>query len=183
MARATASVSVVCDLGGSLVESFAVSERMNQIVLENLEPAAWRAKMPASRTRTIAAIFAHMHNVRMKWTRLSAPAMQLPVPLQAARCTQKQAQKALKESGARCCELLAGALVDGRVKQFHRDGWARKWPACAAMAAYMLTHDAHHRGQVMLLAHQLGFPLPDAASQGLWQWERLWRECGFEGPR
>ncbi len=182
MARAFANEDVAWDFGQSLVECFAVNERMNQIVLGNLNPAAWRAKTPGSKGRTIAAIFAHVHNVRIKWIRLSATGMRLPAQLQHARCTQRQAQKALKESGTRCCELLAGALVEGRVKHFHRDGWAREWPAGAAMAAYMLTHDAHHRGQVMLLAHQLGFPLADKAAQGLWQWERLWKECGFKGP-
>jgi hypothetical protein len=38
-----------------LVESYAVNERMNQIVLEHLDPAAWRAKLPGSKGRTIAA--------------------------------------------------------------------------------------------------------------------------------
>jgi uncharacterized damage-inducible protein DinB len=27
------------------------------------------------------------------------------------------------------------------------------------MLCYMLAHEAHHRGQVCMLAHQLGFPL------------------------
>jgi hypothetical protein len=59
------------DLCQVLVESYAVNERMNQIILEHLDPAAWRAKLPGSRGRTIAAIFAHVHNVRRKWLRLS----------------------------------------------------------------------------------------------------------------
>ena len=183
MTHSQADVDV--DLCQVLVESYAVNERMNQIVLEHLDPAAWRAQLPGSRGRTIAAIVVHVHNMRRKWIRLSAPHLPLPAPLDRARCTQKQARAALVESAARCTEMLADALSrpPGRVETFLRDGWARPWPAGAAMQAFMISHEAHHRGQVCMLAHQLGFPLPTKAGAGIWVWEKLWKECGFTHPR
>ena len=45
------------------VQIFAANERMNQLLIEHLDPAAWRAK-PPGKVRTIAAVFTHMHNVR-----------------------------------------------------------------------------------------------------------------------
>jgi uncharacterized damage-inducible protein DinB len=175
----------VVDLCQVLVESYAVSERMNQIVLEHLDPAAWRAQLPGSRGRTIAAIVVHVHNMRRKWLRLSAPHLKLPAPLDRASCTQKQARAALAQSGARCSEMLADALCGPQthIQTFLRDGWARPWPAGAAMLAYMITHDAHHRGQLCMLAHQLGFSLPVKAASEIWVWERLWKQCGFTHPR
>jgi uncharacterized damage-inducible protein DinB len=183
MARKQSAVSH--DLSQVLVESYAVSDRMNQIVLEHLNPAAWRAQLPGSRGRTIAAIFSHVHNVRRKWLRLSAPHLTLPAGLDRGGFSQKQASVALAESAAGCCAMLAEALVEpnGRVKLFCRDGWAKPWPAGAAMVTYMISHDAHHRGQVCMLAHQLGFPLPVKYGSGMWAWERLWKECGFTQPR
>jgi uncharacterized damage-inducible protein DinB len=183
MTHSQAQVGV--DLRQGLVESFAVNERMNQIVLNDLDPAAWRAKLPGSKGRTIAAIVAHVHNIRRKWLRLSAPHLKLPAPLDRARCTQKQAQAALAESAARCSEMLADALSgpQSRIKTFRRDGWAKPWPVGAAMFAYMISHEAHHRGQVCMLAHQLGFPLPTKAAYAIWVWETLWKECGFTHPR
>jgi len=80
------------------------------MVLEHLDPAAWRAKLPGSKGRTIAAIIAHVHNIRRKWLRLSAPHIKLPATLDRTTCTQKQARAALAESGARCSEMLADAL-------------------------------------------------------------------------
>jgi uncharacterized damage-inducible protein DinB len=173
MARKQTAVSL--DPHQALVESYAVNDRMNQIVLQHLNPNAWRAKLPGSRGRTIAAIFSHVHNIRRKWLRLSAPHLKLPAPLDRSRCSQKQVSVALAESAARCCEMLAEALLqpEGRVKTFHRDGWAKPWPAGAAMVAYMISHDAHHRGQVCMLAHQLGFPLPVRGTSEMWAWENL----------
>ncbi len=178
-------VGVSVDFCQVLVESYSVNEQMNQIILEHLDPAAWRAKLPGSKGRTIAAIVAHVHNIRRKWLRLSAPHLAVPALLDRSTCTQDQARTALLESGRRCSEMLADALSgpDSRVETFRRDGWARAWPAGPAMLAYMISHDAHHRGQVSMLAHQLGFPLPTTAADGIWVWEKLWKECGFTHPR
>jgi uncharacterized damage-inducible protein DinB len=49
------------------------------------------------------------------------------------------------------------------------------------MLCYMIAHEAHHRGQVCMLAHQLGFPLSVAVTSGIWNWEKLWKECGASG--
>jgi uncharacterized damage-inducible protein DinB len=179
------AVPAAIDFRHALLETYAVNDRMNQILLDKLDSGAWRAKPPGGKGRTIAAIFTHMHNIRRKWVRLSAPHLKLPAPLDRGHCTQKQARAALAESAARCSEMLAQALSgsDGRVRNFCRDGWARPWPVGAAMFTYMVSHDAHHRGQVCMLAHQLGFPLPIPTASGIWNWERLWRECGFTRPR
>ncbi len=173
------------DFCQAMLETYLVNDCINQLILEHLNPRAWRAKPPGRNSRTIAAIFTHMHNIRRKWLRLSAPHINLPAELHRDRCTQRQARVALAESARRCSTMLAEALgrPDGRVKQFLRDGWAQPWPAGAAMFTYMIVHDAHHRGQICMLAHQLGFPLPAKAAYQMWVWERLWKQCGFSAPR
>jgi uncharacterized damage-inducible protein DinB len=169
-------------LGQAAIQIFAASDRMNQILIERLDAAAWRAK-PPGKARTIVAIFTHMHNVRSKWVRLTAPHLEVPRQLNRAHCTPQEAREGLAESAARCAEMLAEALggSGGRIEKFRRDGWARPWPVGPEMLCYMLSHEAHHRGQVCMLAHQLGFPLPNEAAYGIWNWEKLWRECGASG--
>jgi len=165
-----------------ILQAYALNDRMNQVLLADLDPRAWRARNFGHKGRTIAAIFAHVHNIRCKWLRLSAPHLKLPARLDHNRCTQKQTRAALAESAERCSQMLAEALSmpSGRVQSFVRDGWARPWPPGVAMFAYMITHDAHHRGQACMLAHQLGFPLTGQAAYGLWVWEKLAKQCGFE---
>ena len=171
-------------LGRSAAQIFAANERMNQMLIEHLDPRAWKAK-PPGKTRPIAAIFTHMHNIRTKWIRLTAPHLKVPRQLNRTHCTPQQARAALAESAARCSEMLAEALGDsaGRIEKFHRDGWAKPWPVGVEMLCYMLSHEAHHRGQICMLAHQLGFPLPINITSGLWNWEKLWKENGSpRGP-
>ena len=169
---------VPSQLGLAAVRTFAANERMNQMLIEHLERAAWSAK-PPGKVRSIAAIFTHMHNVRRKWVRLTAPHLKVPRQLNRSKCTPQQARVGLAESAARCEEMLAEALGgEGRVERFHRDGWARPWPAGVEMLCYMIAHEAHHRGQVCMLAHQMGFPLPGKVTSAMWSWEKLWKSAG-----
>ncbi len=170
-------------LSRAAVRIFAANDRMNQVLIEHLDPGAWKAKPPGN-VRTMAAIFTHMHNVRAKWVRLTAPHLKVPPQLNRATCTPQLARAGLAESAARCAEMLAEALGGGggRIQNFLRDGWGRPWPVGPEMLCYMLSHEAHHRGQVCMLAHQLGFPLPIQVTSGIWNWEKLWKECGSSGP-
>jgi hypothetical protein len=142
-----AAVVVSPEFREALAEAYIVNDRMNQMVLEYLDPRAWRVKPPGvgAGARPIVAIVTHMHNIRRKWIRLSAPQMKLPAELDRARCTQKQARTALADSARRCAEMIREALAgpEGRVPKFHRDGWAPKWNGGAAMFTYMVAHDAH----------------------------------------
>lgn len=168
-------------LRDALLRTYAINDAMNQLILLHLDPRAWRAKLPGPRNsgRTIAAVFAHMHNSRLRWLKRSAPHLKCPEPLDPARCTIKQTMAAHKKSATQCLRTLTDALSDAptrRVTQFSRDAWMPTWPAGGAMFAYMFSHEAHHRGQAVMLAHQLGYRLPAKAWGGIWQWDRLWKQ-------
>jgi uncharacterized damage-inducible protein DinB len=155
------------------LESYAVNERINQYLLENLDDAAWNADAPGGKGRTIAAIAAHMHNVRHMWLVAAVKDKPLPDKLDRATVTKKEAMRALAQSAKSCTELLAAALdhPEGKVKGFK--------PDVVGMFAYLISHDAHHRGQIAALARQLGYSLPKQATFGMWEWGARWKDCGF----
>ena len=114
---------------------------------------------------------------------LTAPHLKVPRQLNRAHCTPQPARAGLAESAARCAEMLAEALGgcedEGRVEKFLRDGWARPWPVGLEMLCYMVSHEAHHRGQVCMLAHQLGFPLANEVASG----SGIGKNCGKSAGR
>ncbi len=173
------------DLREVLLETYAANDCMNQLLLAHLDRRAWRASPDQKNSRegrTLADIFSHMHNNRLSWIKRSAPHLKCPAPLDPARCTIKQARAAHRRSAARCLEMLKEALSNHtprRVTKFSRGSWAPTWPAGATMFSYMFAHEAHHRGQAIMLARQLGYRLPDQAAYGIWRWEKLWKQCGF----
>lgn len=182
---AVRSCAALAELRDVLMETYAVNDAMNQLLLANLDPRAWRAVLPGGKRdgRTIAAIFAHLHNRRLVWLKRSAPHLNCPVPLDPFRCTMKQAAVAHANSGAQCLRMLKDALSASsqrRVRKFSRGAWSQTWPAGATMFAYMFSHEAHHRGQITMLAHQLGYRLPVRAWAGIWWWDKLWKKEGLK---
>jgi len=172
------------DLAAVVLETYAINDGMNQLLLQHLDPRAWRANPPGPKNngRTIAAIFAHLHNCRLVWLKHSAPHLKCPAALDPHRCTLKQVATAHKKSAAQCLRMLTEALSTSsrrRVTKFSRGSWAPVWPAGATMFAYMFSHEAHHRGQIIQLAHQIGHRLPPQAWGGIWNWNKLWKQAGF----
>jgi len=172
------------DLAQVLVETYAVNDAMNQLLLAHLNPKAWRAELSTAKRggRTIAAIFAHLHNCRLVWIKNSAPHLKCPAPLNPFRCTMKQAASAHKQSAEQCLRMLTDALATSpqrRVTKFSRGSWAPVWPAGGTMFAYIFSHEAHHRGQILMLAHQLGYRIPPRVWGRIWRWNKLWKERGF----
>ncbi len=186
MARRSEAVgSTASELATVLVETYSVNDTMNQHLLKHLDPRAWRAAPLGKRGsgRTIAAIFAHLHNCRLVWIRNSAPHLKCPAPLDPDKCTMKQAAAAHRQSAVQCVRMLADALTEGnkrRVTKFSRGSWAPVWPAGGTMFAYMFSHEAHHRGQILMLAHQFGYRIPPNVWGRIWQWNWLWKQVGLE---
>ena len=174
------------DIREVLIEMYTVNDAMNQLLLKHLDARAWRAQLPLGRRhegRTIAATFAHLHNARLVWLTHNAPDLPAPAPLAVPTCTMKQTAAALKKSAAQCVQMLEDALStrpDRKVMKFSRGSWTRTWPAGATMFGYMFAHEAHHRGQILMLAHQLGYRFPAPIMGGIWQWDKLWKEQGFK---
>ena len=184
--RAAASPS---DAREALLATYAINDAMNQLILAHLDPKAWRAKVPGpagAGGRTIGAIFVHLHNVRLRWLKRNAPYLKRPAPLDPHRSTLKQAASALEKSGEQCLKMLAEALSvhpKRRIRTFQRDSWMPSWSANATMFAYMFGHEAHHRGQILMLAHQLGYRVDPAKIYPIWYWDKLWKRAGIPRPR
>ncbi|MGO8793430.1 MAG: DinB family protein [Candidatus Sulfotelmatobacter sp.] len=150
-------------LPAALVHAFEINNRINQYLIENVLAEAWTAKPPEGKGRTISAIIAHMHNVRVMWLKAAAKGSEIPEQLDRATLTPAQAVKAMNASCSALVELLGrAAKSDGRIKGFR--------PDVAAFLGYLIAHDAHHRGQIAMLARQVGHPISQKVMFGIWEW-------------
>jgi uncharacterized damage-inducible protein DinB len=150
-------------LAEALLAAFDTNDNINQYLIENLPREAWRAEPPEGKGRTIAAIVAHIHNVRVMWLKAAAKGSEIPEQLDRLSVTPTQAAKALTESRDALKAVIKSALEgDGRIKGFR--------PDVAGFLGYLIAHDAHHRGQICMLARQVGHPLPQKGMFGMWEW-------------
>jgi uncharacterized damage-inducible protein DinB len=161
------------DFKKSIVEAFATNEKANQLLLANIEDAAWQAPPPSGKGRSIAGIAVHIHHVRLMWLSAADKNAKVPPKMEPDKATREQIQAALKTSALAIQELIQKAVDSpaGRVPNFK--------PDVVGFVGYMIAHDSHHRGQISMLAGQVGHPLPPKINFGLWEWGTLWRESGF----
>jgi uncharacterized damage-inducible protein DinB len=146
----------------ALLNAWEVNDRINAYLFENVPDDAWRAKPPGGKGRDIASIAAHMHNVRLMWLKASG-AKDLPEKAEPSSITKRRAIDALAASRRALQDTLRASLAEtGKIKGFR--------PDAASFFGYLVAHDAHHRGQIALLARQSGHPLSQSAMFGMWEW-------------
>ena len=160
--KASMETSYLPQLPSALLNAFDINDRINHYLIDNLPVEAWNAKTLDGKGRTIAAIVAHMHNVRVMWLKASKYE-DLPDQLDRATVTPAQASKGLEQSRQALSNVMKRSLeTDGRIKNFR--------PDVGGFLGYLIAHDAHHRGQITMLARQLGHPISQKAMFGMWEW-------------
>ena len=147
-----------------LVETWAIHDRINQYLLESIDPQSL-ASHSASKGRSVGEQFAHLHNVRLMWLKAAAPELLKGLnKIEAEQANdRKLLAKSLTDSGKAIGALLEQSLeAGGKVKGFK--------PHAAAFLGYLISHESHHRGQIALSLKQAGKPLDKKISYGLWEW-------------
>lgn len=151
--------------------------RTNNVVtirlIERLPEDFWRVSVPASR-RTIRAIAAHLHNARCSWIRTLGSEHGIAVPPRVAhdRATPRQVVAALKKSGSAMEKLLQlGIENGGTLPDSKRYVWRNLALDVPHVLTYFIAHDAHHRGQIVMIARATGHRLERKTVDDLWQWK------------
>lgn len=158
------------DVTRSLLSAYSASARVNQFLVERLHPSLWRARLPGPKVRTIAALVAHVHNCSLVYLRRAGPRVSVPPELDRFSVTQKEAVRVLGAKRKAVLAIVADCLAGtGRV-----DGWSGG--NAAVFLAYYMSHDAHHRGQIVTLARLLGHAISTKTMSGMWQWSVRARE-------
>ncbi len=170
-----------------ILDAWRISARVTAVLVESIPPALWSVSPSGLSRRTIRSTAAHLHNTRGLWIRTLAAGTDVPGParVDAAKVSLRELLKALDESGDRILEMLrAGLSNQGEFPEVSSAFVYGAMPRNVVLfVAYALSHEAHHRGQILLMARALGQKLPAEAVGGLWQWSSRLKEARGEKPR
>jgi uncharacterized damage-inducible protein DinB len=168
------------DLGATLIGSWRTNSRVTSYLIEHLPAALWEAEVPGAPRRTIRMIAGHLHNARCMWVKTLGQEHGIAVPASVDRrkVTRRKLLSALKRSSTAFEALLELALAaGGSVPPSKRYVWRNLPLDVSHILTYLVAHEGHHRGQLVLLARQLGHRFPTAVSAGLWLWTKRMQEA------
>ena len=157
-----------------LLPVWRTNHRITAELVGGLPLALWSASVPGVPYRTIRMIAAHLHNARCSWIRTLGREYGVPVPLRVdhRHISRRQLAAALKRSSRGMEALLELGFASGGVLPLSKAYVWRNLPLDVGhVLAYFVAHEAHHRGQIVMVARQLDQRLPRAVVDGLWQWQ------------
>src|SRR6266550_987829 len=96
------------------------------------------------------------------------------VPGDPRRVRASELLRALSRSSDGIVRLLQLGIDQGGVVP--RAAWQNFPTDLMHFLNYFVAHEAHHRGQLCMLARQMGERLPKDVAAGLWQWSKRARE-------
>jgi len=163
--------------GDALVATWRTNNRVTTFLFESLPSELWPKRVPGAPRRTVRMIAGHIHNARCMWIKTLGAKHGIAVPRSVDR--RKVRRDELLRALARSSEGMVKLLELGLARGGRLPGRPAWWPCPTDLAhslGYFLAHEAHHRGQVCMLARELGHRLPAAVTAGLWQWSRREKE-------
>jgi len=152
-----------------LVEAWQINHRVTLKLLDALTDDALRATLSTRGGRDITRQLAHLHEVRAGHAEVTSKTnrnAKLPHFAKDQSPTKKQLRSAL-EASAKGIETSI------------REGWANggKLPGfkrgVIPLVGYLIAHESHHRGSILLTLKQTGHRLTDELKWGLWDWNKI----------
>jgi uncharacterized damage-inducible protein DinB len=159
------------DLLEQLLITWRVNNRINLLLLKAIPLKGLAAVPLASRGKTVAGQFVHMYKVRRGWMKYNGENVRgLPAFRPGTEPTRQQLLQAFRASGEAVERYVEARLRRrGRIKYFK--GQPVRW------LAYMIAHESHHRGSILLALKQNGMRMPErvalAAVWYTWYWGKV----------
>ena len=164
-----------------VLAAWRTNNRVTVFLMEHLPDELWKAGVPGAPRRTIRMIAGHIHNARCMWIKTLGKEHGIAVPRAVNRhkVGPRELIPALGRSSRGINSLLRlGLDRGGKIPVSSSYIWRNLPLDVGHILTYFVAHEGHHRGQIVMLARQLGYRLPVEVTGGLWQWSKRSKEAG-----
>ncbi len=168
-------IPAIRDLAETIFAAWRTNHQVTVFLVSHVPTAVWAARVPGAPRKTIRMLAGHLHNSRCMWLKTLGRPHGIPVPsaVDRRKVTRGQLITALNRSSRGIEALLRlGCRCGGKVPASPAYVWRNLPLDVGHLLTYFVAHEGHHRGQIVLVARQIGSRLPAAVTAGLWQWAK-----------
>ncbi|WP_428236670.1 DinB family protein [Gracilimonas sp.] len=158
-------------LSESIIKTWKTGNRITSYLIENIPDDVWTESVPGYQQKTVRMIAGHLHNSRCMWLKTEGDKAPITLPEHVDRynVTKEELLKALKVSSREILKLLEFYIsLEKNIPGFALDA--------VHFLTYLISHEAHHRGQIIMVSRQLGHKLPEEVTYGVWKWSKRAKE-------
>lgn len=152
-----------------LVEAWQINHRVTLRLLSALSEEALRATLSTRGGRDVARQLAHVHEVRLTFAEITAKTnreAKLPHFAKGETPDKKQLKLALDASAKAIETSIRESWANGGKTTGFKRG-------LMPLLGYLIAHESHHRGSILLTLKQSGHKLTDELRWGLWDWAHI----------
>ena len=151
-----------------LLEAWRTNNRINLFLIDKIGDEGMKCTLSTRGGRNVVRQFCHVHNNRLYL--LENRARDLSKGLYKFATKEEPAKKKLVAALEASSERIETFFADCAAGVPKRRGFKK---GVIAHLGYLIAHESHHRGNILLTLKQCGHNLDQATRYAIWNWDKI----------